>query len=295
MRKLMFIVNPAAGKGSAKTLLEPIHKRFENTEIEYKMIISQSKGQITALTMQAIRDGFNEIVAIGGDGTLTEMIQGICQSGAQNIKAGILPCGTGNDFSKVLYNSQDPLIILESIILGNTKNADLFDCNGIKCINICAMGIDGQIVIDTEKIKKVFPGPVSYLLSTLKSLMTYKARKVEIQMDQTKIQRRTLIVAIGNGSYFGGGMKITPKAEIDDGLMDVCIVNHVPKLKLMAMFPSIFKGEHLNIKEVEYYNCSEVSVKSLEKSLLLNVDGNIVGTTPVKVTLANEKICMFCD
>jgi diacylglycerol kinase (ATP) len=295
MRKLIFIINPAAGKGSAKTLLEPIHKRLENTDIEYKMIISQSKGQITTLTMQAILDGYDEIVAVGGDGTLTEMVQGICQSGTPNIKAGILPCGTGNDFSKMLYASQDPLIILKSIILGNTKNADLLDCNGLKCINICAMGIDGQIVIDTEKIKKVFPGPVSYLLSTLKSLMTYKARKVEIQMDQTKIQRRTLIVAIGNGRYFGGGMKITPKAEIDDGLMDVCIVNHVPKLKLMAMFPSIFKGEHLNIKEVEYYKCSEVSVKSLEKSLLLNVDGNIVGTTPVKITLANEKICLFCD
>lgn len=291
----MFIINPAAGKGSAKTLLEPIHKRLENSEVEYKLVISQFKGQIETLTMQAIVDGYEEIIAVGGDGTLTEMVQGICQSGSTTIKAGILPCGTGNDFSKVLYESQDPLINLESILLGNTKNADLFDCNGVKCINICAMGIDGQIVIDTEKIKKLIPGPVSYLLSTLKSLMTYRARKIEIKMDETIIQRRTLIVAVGNGNYFGGGMKITPKAEIDDGLMDVCIVNHVPKLKLMAMFPSIFKGEHLNIKEVEYYKCSEVSVKSLEKSLLLNVDGNIVGTTPVKITLAKEKIRIFCD
>jgi len=295
MRKLMFIINPAAGKGSAKTLLEPIHKRLENSGVEYKMIISQSKGQIEALTRQAILDGYEEIVAVGGDGTLTEMVQGICHSGALNIKAGILPCGTGNDFSKVLFNSHDPLIILESILHGNTKNADLFNCNGIKCINVCAMGIDGQIVLDTEKIKNIFPGPVAYLLSTLKSLMIYKARKVEIKLDQKSIQRRTLIVAIGNGRYFGGGMKITPKAEIDDGLMDVCIVNHVPKLRLMAMFPSIFKGEHLNIKEVEYYKCSEVIVKSLEKSLLLNVDGNIVGATPVSVTLAEEKICLFCD
>lgn len=291
----MFIINPAAGNGSAKTLLEPIHKRLENSEIEYKMVISQSKGQIETLTMQAIIDGYNEIVAVGGDGTLTEMIQGICQSGSSNIKAGILPCGTGNDFSKVLYMSQDPLMILESVLLGKTKDADLFDCNGIKCINICAMGIDGQIVIDTEKIKKLFPGPVAYLISTLKSLMIYKARKIEIEMDQTRIQRKTLIVAVGNGKYFGGGMKITPKAEIDDGLMDVCIVNHVPKLKLIAMFPSIFKGEHLNIREVEYYRCSEISVVSLEKSLLLNVDGNIVGSTPVRITLAKEKIRLFCD
>lgn len=295
MRKLIFIINPAAGKGSAKSLLEPIHKRLENTEIEYKMTISPSKGQIEVLTKQAIADGYNEIIAVGGDGTLTEMVQGICQTGSKNIKAGILPCGTGNDFSKVLYESQDPIIILESIIAGKTKDSDLLDCNGFKCINVCAMGIDGQIVKDTEKIKNLFPGPVAYLLSTLKSLLIYKARRVEIQLDRTRIQRNTLIVAIGNGKYFGGGMKITPGAEIDDGLMDVCIVNHVPKLRLMAMFPSIFKGEHLKIKEVEYYKCSEVTVESRENELLLNIDGNIVGTTPAHITFANEKLTLFCD
>jgi diacylglycerol kinase family enzyme len=157
------------------------------------------------------------------------------------------------------------------------------------------MGIDGQIVMDTERIKNVFPGPVAYLLSTLKSLMIYRAIKIEIKIDQKRLLRKTLIVAIGNGKYFGGGMKITPHAEIDDGLMDVCIVNHVPKFKLMAIFPSIFKGEHLKNNEVEYYKCSEVIVESLERYLLLNVDGNIVGTTPAHITLADEKICLFCD
>lgn len=291
----MFIVNPVAGKGAAKALLEPIHDRLEKEDLEFEFAISASKGQIEGLAINAIKNGYKELIAVGGDGSLTEMIQGISKIGSRNIIAGILPCGTGNDFSKVLYSNQDPLSILEEIIKGQSKKVDLLSCNGIKCINICAMGIDGPIVLDTEKIKRIIPGPAAYLISTIKALLTYKARSVEITIDKETIKRETLLITAANGKYFGGGMKITPLAEIDDGLIDVCIVNKVTKIKLLSVFPSIFKGEHLKVKEVEYYKCSEVFVKSLEHSLLLNVDGNITGTTPVHITLSEDEIYFYSN
>ena len=294
MRKLKFIINPAAGKGAAKALIEPLHRRMEKSGLNYDVVISRSKGQIESLAVQAIMEGYNELIAVGGDGTLTEMIRGIYKMDPINIIAGTLPCGTGNDFSKVLYSTQDPLSILEIIIAGISKQVDVINCNGMPCINVCAMGIDGPILLDTEKIKRFIPGPAAYLVSTIKSLLRYKARKVEIIIDQHSIQRNTLLIAAGNGRYFGGGMKITPFAEIDDQLIDVCIVNNVSKVKLLSVFPSIFKGEHLKVKEVEYFKCSEISVNSLDQSLLLNVDGNIVGTTPAKITIARSKIYFYC-
>lgn len=295
MKDLLFIINPAAGKGAARHLLQPIHERMAASDYRYDVKICPRKGEIEALTHEAIEEGYRQIVAVGGDGTLTEMIQSLYASDAADLKAGIIPCGTGNDFSRMLYKNNDPLSALEAILVGKTKLVDVLDCNGIKCINVSAMGIDGQIVRDTDRIKKLIPGPAAYLISTLKALLLYTAKETQIQLDDLVLERRTLIVAIGNGQFVGGGMQITPKAEIDDGIMDVCIVNHVSKPRLISLFPTIFKGKHLEVKEVEYYRGKEVWVKAIDKALYLNVDGNLVGTTPVHITLAPKKLSFFCE
>jgi YegS/Rv2252/BmrU family lipid kinase len=295
MRKILFVVNPVAGKSAANKLLEPFHTRLSRAGIEYEMIISPSKGQVEVIAADAVKRGLREIVGVGGDGTLTEIIQGVFSVNPSDVTVGIIPCGTGNDFAKMLYLDSDPMSALECIIEGTRKTTDIFDCNQIKCINVCAMGIDGQIVLDTEKIKKTIPGPAAYLISTIKSLLLFKARRVLIKLDGKISHKEILIIAVGNGQFVGGGMQITPKAKIDDGLMDVCIVNKVSKPKLLALFPSIFKGEHLKVQEVEYYQCREVEVESIDRTLLLNVDGNIVGTTPVRITLSKDKIQVFCE
>lgn len=276
-------------------MLQPIHERMAAAEYSYDVKICPRKGEIEALTQEAIEEGYREIVAVGGDGTLTEMLQSLYASDAENLKAGIIPCGTGNDFSRMLYKNNNPMTALEAILAGKTKLVDVLDCNGIKCINVTAMGIDGQIVRDTDRIKKLIPGPAAYLISTLKALLLYTAKETEIQLDDRVFTRKTLIVAVGNGQYVGGGMQITPQAQIDDGIMDVCIVNHVSKPRLLSLFPTIFKGKHLDVKEVEYYHGKDVRVMTEGKALYLNVDGNLVGTTPVHITMAQKKLMFFCD
>lgn len=295
MRKLLFIVNPVAGKGDAKAMLAPIQEKVSAACISYEIQISTCKGQIETIARDAVLEGVNEIIGVGGDGTLVELINGVRSAGGTEVIVGIIPSGTGNDFSRMLYKNNSPINALDTIIRGSWLRSDLFDCNGTKFINVCAMGIDGQIIMDTERIKKRIPGPSAYLISTIKALLLFQPRKTTLMIDGKKLTRKIIIIAIGNGQYVGGGMKITPKAVIDDGLMDVCIVNALPKIRLLMLFPSIFKGAHLNVKEVEYFKCREVEVESIERTLLVNVDGNIIGTTPVKIVVSDEKMKVFCE
>jgi YegS/Rv2252/BmrU family lipid kinase len=295
MRRMMFIVNPVAGNGRAKDLMVPLHEKMVLAGLQYELHISSSKGNVETLASEGVRNGFNEIIGIGGDGTLLEIINGIRSEGGKDVIIGIVPSGTGNDFARVLHQDTDPVSVLDTIIRGHWTESDLPDCNGTKFINVCAMGIDGQIILDTEKIKKKIPGPTAYLISTIKALLLFQPRKVRLSLDGVNYTKRVLIIAVGNGQYVGGGMRITPRAEINDGLLDVCVVNSVPKLRLLILFPSIFKGEHLKVKEVEYFRCREIEVESIERTLLVNVDGTIIGTTPAKIQITDEKIRVFCD
>lgn len=273
MRKIKYIVNPVAGNGSGINIIPIIHDKMELAGLHYSISVSGYKGNVEELAIKAIREGYNEVVAVGGDGTILEAFNGIVNT---NTVLGIVPSGTGNDFVKMLDIPKNIEKAIDKIIKGNTKKIDSGIVNNYHFLNVVGLGIDGEIVEKTDKVKKIFKGSAAYVYSTFSVLANYKCHRYTIEIDGKVIHKDAFLVAVGNGKYFGGGMMITPGAEIDNEMFQVVIINKMPKLKFTILFSKVFSGKHVEKKVVDIYYGKKIRI-SADRPLKINADGNIIG------------------
>ena len=281
MRKIKFIINPAAGHGEAKKTLNIIHDRLEHEDIHYSISISGYEGHIEKIAKEAVKIGYTDIVAVGGDGTVLETFNGIFNTGAN---LGIIPAGTGNDFVRMINVKRNFETALEKILDGNTKKVDIGLVNDTHFLNVVAMGIDGDIVNLTEKVKKYLKGSTAYIYSTFSSLVKFKCKKVTINIDGRVLEREVYLVAVGNGKYFGGGMMITPGAELDSENFEVVIINKISRSKFAVLFRKVFSGNHVHEDVVEVLYGKRIQIHSSD-GLLINADGNIIGDTHANIQI----------
>lgn len=294
-RKIAVIINPVAGKGKAIDALPILKQKFETLkeEIEVSYSVSKNKKNIEELTKVYLKEGFNEFLAIGGDGTLFELINGLDLSQNKNIKIGMVPMGTGNDFVKSLGEVKEIDWILNRVIDNVTQKVDIGLVNGSYFLNSCTFGIDGPITQKTEKNKKRFPGKSAYFVSTLSTALTYKSSKMRITIDNQIIEKNILMVAVCNGQYIGGGMKICPEAKVNDRLLEICLIEKVSPFKIIKEINKIYSGKLNEIDEVHYFRGENIKIESLENFALINADGNIIGTDPASISLHENQIEVF--
>ncbi|KNF07094.1 diacylglycerol kinase [Gottschalkia purinilytica] len=293
--KVLFIVNPVAGKTKAKKLIPVIEEYIgHNIYIDYEIVETERAGQATEITIQGIEKGYDTIVAVGGDGTINEVANGIISRKKGTL--GIIPGGTGNDLARSLNIPMDTIQALSYITNPNVKQINIGKANDKLFLNVSSIGIDADIVKNTQKIKKHIKSKFAYTLGLLKTIVSYKIKKFEIKLDNKEIERDALLVAIGNGSNYGGGMKICPMALMDDGYFDVCIIKDVNKIKLLALFPIIFKGRHEEIKKyVEFYRCKTVKI-NFKNSINLNIDGEVLKVEDESIfEICDEKLSIICS
>ncbi len=293
MRKILYIINPVSGSGAGASFIEKIREKMNESEILYEIKISARVGQITELVKNGL-DEYTDIIIVGGDGSIIEALNGVNLE--SNVRFGIIPSGTGNDFARLLYKEKSIEYYLNVIIKGETQRTDLGSVNKNLFINVCCVGIDSAILLDAEKLKKHIKGPSAYLISSIKNLLFYKAKKINIKIDELTLRREMVLIAVSNGKYFGGGMMIAPDAALNSGEFEICIVNKINPLKLMRLFPSIFKGEHVHIKPyVEIFRGKQIKIEAIEEQLLFEADGNIMGLTPISIEVAVQKINIIGD
>lgn len=295
IRKILVIINPVAGKGKTVEIIPKLKEKMAlhiNT-IEYKILLSNYAGEITAIAKHHYEQGFREFIAVGGDGTLSELINGFDLPFDKNIKIGIIPLGTGNDFVKNICDVGDVDNIIESIIQNRTRLIDIGIVNDFKFINVCSFGIDGPIIKDTEKYKKLLPGQLAYLFSTLKAGVTFKPKKAHVDVDGKTYDGNMILIAIANGKYFGGGMNICPDAILDDGVFDICLVKDVTKFKFMREISKVYSGRLGEVEEVKYISGSDIKVHVEDGDYHINVDGNLVGMTPAKIKIEKKAIQVY--
>ncbi|MDY0236014.1 MAG: diacylglycerol kinase family lipid kinase [Gudongella sp.] len=288
MEKYLFIINPIAGSGKAKNFEVYIGKYMKDTEIDYKVIFTTKPKEATEIVIN--NPDYTICVAVGGDGTVGEVANGIIQRGHGIL--GIIPAGTGNDLSKSLLITNDIEKAFIKIINKNVKEIDLGRVDNRYFFNIASLGFDAEVVRHTDKIKKIIRGKTAYILGVLTSLLVYKSRNMNIEVDGDKLLRRATLVAIGNGAYYGGGMQILPMAKLDDGELDICIVKDISNLRILFLFPSIFKGQHIKYKKyIEFYRGKNIKVK-VEGEMYLNIDGEIslVKDRDIDFYIGNEKL-----
>lgn len=286
MHKLLFIINPIAGGGRAKNLIPLIQEKMKDNNIDYEIIHTTEPEEATDIVEKSES---TIVIAVGGDGTVNEVAKGLIKRGSGVL--GIIPGGTGNDMCKSLGLSMDPTHALETVIKGKTKEMDIGLANGKCFLNISSVGFDAEVVRNTDKIKIKIPGKTAYILGVLITLIKYRKKKTDIEIDGEKFNKNMLLLAVGNGQYYGGGMRILPDAKIDDGYLHLCLVKDISNLKSLFLFPSIFKGDHLKYtKYVEVYKARNILFKT-KGDFYLNIDGDLIHTKDkVEFKISTKKL-----
>ncbi|MDN5331439.1 MAG: hypothetical protein PWP45_664 [Tepidanaerobacteraceae bacterium] len=276
--KAFFVVNPTAGKKRALKIwnhLKPL------IDFHYEFALTEGPGNATEIARQALRAGYEKIVAVGGDGTVREVVQALSHRKAS---LGVIPAGTGNDFVRSVGIPSDPKKALEVLKSGKVRCIDLLRAGDSFFINVAGAGLDAEVADAVNKSARFFNGTVTYVVQLIKVLAASTPRHVTIEIDGKTVKRRAWLVSVGNARYYGGGMMICPDALVDDGFLDVCIVNEISKVELLRFLPSVFSGKHKNHPAYEVLRGKKVKIK-FNPPAKVHVDGDITGITPVEFSI----------
>ncbi len=288
------IVNPAAGSGQAGRSWDSFLKQAQIILGEVAYDITQKQGDATLLARRALVDGYDTIIAVGGDGTINEVVNGFFQDGRvilADARMGIIPMGTGGDLVKTLGGPKHLEEILLNIKMGATRKCDLgcvtFNTKSDQpsrhyFVNIADAGFGGTLVQSVNGTSKVFGPFVSYLTGLLRTLATYKNSRIRIQVDNGNEREMTaLAVVVANGQFFGGGMWVAPQARLDDGLFDIVIIGDISKLEVLKNIHKLYNGSLLDHPEVTSMRAKKVSLAASSETFV-EADGEWLGLLPAQ-------------
>lgn len=299
--KHIFILNPSSGqKRTRARLTEKIKTTAEALQVDYDIYFTKAPGDggryAGELCKRTREEGRTlRIYGCGGDGTVNELVNGIY--GYDHVEAGIIPMGTGNDYIRNYGNVSD-FFDLKNQILGKSRHSDLIKYraeyrNQVTegyCANMFNIGFDCNVADMTAKVKRwpFIKGPLAYLVSVAIILIRKKGANLRIEYeDGTVVDGKLLLTAVANGCYCGGGVKGVPHCQLDDGLMDVSVINDVSRLFFISMFPSYSRGSHLEKKKIQdgnvirYTKEKKLTIIANGEHMRLCTDGEI--TTQKKV------------
>ncbi len=281
MKTYHIISNPVAGKNRAKKNVKIVENAFRERGVDFCTHYSHGERDATQIVKELTRAGETEIIALGGDGTLHEVLNGIVNTSACNL--GLIPSGTGNDFAEKIGLSLDAKKAVELILDGEAKQTDYLDVGGVRCMNVAGLGIDVDVLERCKRGK--MKGKLKYLISLVRSLFSYKGCVMEIHAGEITETRKVLIGAACNGSQFGGGIKICPTAQVDDGQIDVIIVDCIGgKWNIVKAFIALLKGKILQYPLVKHIACDSLRFCSQEPCTV-QLDGELYQDLPFDVKL----------
>lgn len=279
--KVAFIVNPSAGRGRAGRLWKAIEPEARALGHSLSVYYTTGPGDATRLAAEAAGDGAERVVALGGDGTLYETVNGLVGTAAS---FGVVPGGTGNDFCKPLRIPKDPVQALAVALGSQIKTIDLGRAWDRYFLNSAGIGFDAAVCKETNALPKYFGGTVPYLFGVTKVLLRFRPLPVTIDVDGRRVTTPVTLIAVANGQYYGGGMKIAPDAQLDDGLLDVVVATDLSTPELLAAVPRLYSGTHLKLPKVSATRGRRVTVTS-EHPLPVHLDGEVAGTLPVTLEI----------
>lgn len=240
------ILNPTSGNGLAARVLPRLENLLREAGIEYRVDRTARAGDSRLYARRAVEDGLEGVIAVGGDGTFFEVVNGIAQSGLEVIFA---PCGTGNDFVKTFRLPKRTEEAVRLQLGAAARRIDLGKFNDMYFLNVAGAGFDVDVLIETEKFKTRFKGLVAYLLGAFSAIRNLKPLDLAMEVDGGQVERvQSTIVSVGNGRYIGGGMKAVPDAIPDDGLFDVVVARRVNKLSVGVLLFFFVLGIHTKLK-----------------------------------------------
>jgi diacylglycerol kinase (ATP) len=279
MRSAKLIVNPIAGRGRAGALLPDIQSTLKSLGIDADVAHTHAPGEAAALAQRAKEDGFELVIAAGGDGTQNEIVNGLMRAANAHATGtlAIIPVGSGNDFVKMLDVPLDWRAACEKIANGKTRRIDVGCVNGRYFLNNVGIGFDAQVGIEARKVTWARGFTIYVVALARNMLLSYRTPHATIELDDQSFEQTITLLTVGNGRCSGGGFWLTPNALIDDGLFDVCIARGLTKPQILALIPDVMKGTHINKEPVRMAQARKVVVTS-DEPLPVHADGEILYT-----------------
>lgn len=284
-----FIVNPAAGSGRVRRHWPQIEAELRRRDVRWQAFFTEGVGHATALARAACDDGFDAVVAVGGDGTLNEVVNGAVGS---DVPVGLIPLGTGVDFSRTTRVPRDPCAALDVILAGRVRRVDVGIVNGRYFCNVAGTGFDVTVAERVNQYSSKSGGVIPYIKAVFETLSSYKNVRFRITVDQQVFEVTSLLMAVANARYYGGGFKICPDADIHDGRFDVCIVGDIGKLTTVVLLPSAFAGIHRIHPKVTFARGRRVVVEG-PSELRVQVDGELIGNLPASFEIREAALPML--
>jgi len=287
------IVNPNAGNGKGKKDWERISGIFSRDNIRTHSRFTEKKGHAIELTREALASGFRKIISVGGDGTMNEIVNGIftqnnCPS--KDVFIGMIPVGTGNDWGRMfgiplVYEGAVKVIRDNKTMPHDVGTITYYSSEGQQkryFMNIAGLGFEAVVVQKTNKQKdKGRSSQAVYLYNLLSSLISYKRPVINLTIDGKTITTKAFSVNVGNGRYCGGGMRQTPDAVPDDGLLDITVIKDMGRIEVIKSLKILYDGTILSHPKIDGYRSTNLKV-TCETALYAEADGESLGHTPVE-------------
>ncbi|HLM33085.1 MAG TPA: diacylglycerol kinase family protein [Gaiellaceae bacterium] len=287
---VVFLVNPASANGSTGRRWPEIEQRATTAGLVGETLMSERPGHLVELAERAAGGGAGLLVAVGGDGTVHEVVNGLIRSGrAGEVDFAVLSRGTGKDFVRSLRIPGGLDGAIETARTGRTRVVDVglarftgLDGSPAEAYfaNFAGAGISGSIARRANVSSKALGGKAAFMWSTVAVFMRWKSADVAVDVDGAPRSGRMFEVLAMNGDYTAGGMWMAPDAKADDGVFDVVLIGDVTKLDFALTFPKIYRGRHVGHPKIEHLQGRTVSVDSVTP-LPIALDGEQPGTTPV--------------
>ncbi len=294
--KILLIYNPVAGHGQAKRILPKVEQAFQERGVSFDLALTDYPEHGSKLAAEADFKSYDGIVAAGGDGTLFEVINGYYRNRRKGkIPIGVLPIGTGNAFARDLELDSDRwLEAIDIIARGEKRKIDVgrFQTHGqtYYFLNILGLGFVADVTETANKLKII--GNLSYTLGVLYRTVRLNSFPAKLLLDGRELKRDCVFIEISNTRYTSNFL-MAPDAAIDDGLLDITILNTVNRRRLLQAFPKVFTGEHVKLPEVETLQAKEISIETPHGEKVLTPDGEILGISPVKINCLKQDCEVF--
>ena len=287
------IVNPAAGGYSTHRKWTHISKLLRDAGLSFDYEFTEGVGHAIELARAAVNNGYRYLVAIGGDGTVNEVANGILSStGSGGTALGIVSTGTAcsfvrsvgipRDYTRAcsLLTSPGRLLIDVGVVEYKSRGQSLQRF----FVNVAGVGFDAAVVEAVKHLPKYLTGTIPYIVELPRTLFNYQSKSVVLHLGNKVEATYILSVVVANGDYFGGGMHMAPQAKLNDGLLDVVIIGDIGKFELLRALPTVYKGTHITHPKVRVEKATHIAIESSEL-ILVHADGELLGEGPVSFRL----------
>jgi len=280
-KRALAIINPAAGKGLGAKLVPTLKEAYVAAGLSVDVVRSPAPGEAARLASHGVEDGYEQVIAVGGDGTAMEVANGLVGT---DVPLALYPIGSGNDFSRALGYPRSRKMVGAFLASARPRRIDVGEVNGRIFLNAAGLGIDGYVAERVIAAARIVGPTLGYFVGALHGIATFTPRQMRITIDGQVREGRHMMVAACNGTHFGSGMRVAPNAKLDDGAFDVIVGGDLSKWESVGALGKIYRGTHVNGRTIVAIRATSVDVE-VPEPLTAQIDGEVEKTAGLRMKL----------